>query len=137
MPASDQQHIGVCLSGGGHRASLFGLGALMYLIDADKGPDIAAVSSVSGGSLTNGWVALQTDLTTVRPDEFTELASTLATRIARKGTLWASKLTYLLLLAIAAPVIVAVWVSVAWGTPAAYVAWPIAIAVAAVVAQRR
>ncbi len=137
MPASDQQHIGVCLSGGGHRASLFGLGALMYLIDADKGPDIAAVSSVSGGSLTNGWVALHTDLTTVRPDEFTELASTLATRIARKGTLWASKLTYLLLLAIAAPIVVAVWVSLAWGTPAAYVAWPIAIFAAAVIAQRR
>lgn len=137
MPATDQQHIGVCLSGGGHRASLFGLGALMYLIDAEKGPEISAVSSVSGGSLTNGWVGLQTDLTTVEPREFTALASTLASQIALKGTLWASELTYLLLLAIVAPVAVAVWVSVVWGTPAAYVAWPVAIVLAAVVAQRR
>lgn len=28
--------IGVALSGGGHRASLFALGTLLYLIDAQK-----------------------------------------------------------------------------------------------------
>ena len=31
-------HIGVALSGGGHRATLFGLGAMAYLLDAGKGP---------------------------------------------------------------------------------------------------
>jgi hypothetical protein len=40
-------HIAVALSGGGHRAALFGLGALLYLIDAGKGPEIGCVSSVS------------------------------------------------------------------------------------------
>ena len=28
------QSIGICLSGGGHRATVFGLGALLYLVDA-------------------------------------------------------------------------------------------------------
>ena len=49
--------VGVAISGGGHRAGLFGLGVLLYLADAGKNRDVACVSSVSGGSLTNGYVA--------------------------------------------------------------------------------
>ena len=57
--------IGVALSGGGHRASLFGLGVLLYLGDAHKLPELTSFASVSGGSLTNGYVAQTLDLTTV------------------------------------------------------------------------
>ena len=51
--------IGLCLSGGGHRASIFALGALLYLVDADRHRDVKAISSVSGGSLTSGFFAAQ------------------------------------------------------------------------------
>ena len=72
MPGDDElsaelssvQHIGVALSGGGHRASLFGLGALLYLADAGKGPERSTVSSISGGSITNGYIGATCDLAT-------------------------------------------------------------------------
>jgi NTE family protein len=46
--------IGVGLSGGGYRAMLYHLGAVWRLNDAGLLPRIAAVSSVSGGSITAG-----------------------------------------------------------------------------------
>jgi hypothetical protein len=42
--------IAVTLSGGGHRATLFGLGALMYLVDARANTNVSSIASVSGGS---------------------------------------------------------------------------------------
>src|SRR6187200_2846510 len=89
-----RQHIAVALSGGGHRASLFALGALLYLVDAGKGPELATVSSISGGSITNGHVAATTDLTTVEPAAFWQEMSHLGHQVAAVGTIWASKLTY-------------------------------------------
>jgi Patatin-like phospholipase len=53
--------IGVALSGGGHRASVFGAGLLLYLADAGRQGDVGAIASVSGGSITNGVVAHQMD----------------------------------------------------------------------------
>lgn len=43
---------GLCLSGGGYRAMLFHLGALLRLNEAGRLPGLARVSSVSGGSIT-------------------------------------------------------------------------------------
>jgi Patatin-like phospholipase len=105
LPASrSQQHIGVALSGGGHRASLFGLGALLYLVDAGKGPGLAAISSISGGSLTNGYVGLNSDVTTIDKHEFRKRMQPFAARLATGGTLWASWQTmlYLAVLAVVA-----------------------------------
>lgn len=102
--------IGVALSGGGHRAALFGLGVLLYLVDAQKNREVSSVASVSGGSLTNGVVAQSSNYRSATADEFSEVARSLATTIARRGTLWASPLTKLylavLLLLLAAPVVV-------------------------------
>jgi hypothetical protein len=56
------QHVGVAISGGGHRATMWGLGTLLYLVDADKHREVAAISSVSGGSIANGVVAHEVDL---------------------------------------------------------------------------
>lgn len=53
------RHIGVAMSGGGHRASLWALGAMFYLVDADKQAELSTISSVSGGSITNGVLAQQ------------------------------------------------------------------------------
>lgn len=49
--------IALALSGGGFRASLFHLGALRRLNDAGLLSRLTAISSVSGGSITNGLLA--------------------------------------------------------------------------------
>ena len=60
--------IALCLSGGGYRAMLFHLGALWRLNEAGYLPRLERVSSVSGGSMTNGALALAWDgSTSTRP----------------------------------------------------------------------
>lgn len=49
---------GLCLSGGGYRAMLFHVGSLWRLYETGKLDGIARISSVSGGSITNGVLAL-------------------------------------------------------------------------------
>jgi NTE family protein len=59
-PSGDaaQPGIALCLSGGGYRAMLFHLGALWRLNDAGYLPRLERISSVSGGSMTSGALAL-------------------------------------------------------------------------------
>src|SRR5258706_9526211 len=49
-----EEEVALCLSGGGYRAMLFHMGALLRLNDAGLLRRLARVSSVSGGSLTAG-----------------------------------------------------------------------------------
>lgn len=49
--------IGLCLSGGGFRASLFHLGVLRYLAEANQLSNIKAISTVSGGSIIGAFLA--------------------------------------------------------------------------------
>ena len=56
-----QPGIALCLSGGGYRAMLFHLGALWRLNEAGFLPRLDRISSVSGGSMTNGALALAWD----------------------------------------------------------------------------
>ena len=51
----------ICLSGGGYRAMLFHTGALWRLHQTGLLPKIGIFSSVSGGSIANGWLALNWD----------------------------------------------------------------------------
>lgn len=53
-----QQGTALCLSGGGYRAMLFHLGALLYLNEQGWLPKLDRVSSVSGGSITAGVLAM-------------------------------------------------------------------------------
>jgi predicted acylesterase/phospholipase RssA len=104
--------IAVALSGGGHRATLFGLGVLLYLVDAHRNRAVNSIASVSGGSLTNGYVAQEVDYATVTPEDFWRVAAKLTTQIARRGTLWAAWLTWVYLAALvlaALAVLVGVW----------------------------
>jgi NTE family protein len=52
-----EDQLALCLSGGGYRAMLFHLGVLWYLNDAGYLPQLARISSVSGGSITAGVLA--------------------------------------------------------------------------------
>src|SRR2546426_31543 len=50
--------LGIALSGGGNRAALFSLGALLYIHDTGRNRDVTTITSVSGGSLTNAFLSL-------------------------------------------------------------------------------
>lgn len=50
--ATPTDGIGLCLSGGGYRAMLFHVGAILRLNEARLLPKLCRVSSVSGGSIT-------------------------------------------------------------------------------------
>jgi predicted acylesterase/phospholipase RssA len=88
--ATDDDALCVSLSGGGHRASLFGLGALAYLVDAGLNRRVQAVSSVSGGSITNAYVAQECDFSTTTPLQFEPVIAHMLRTISGRGTLLAS-----------------------------------------------
>lgn len=99
-PLSPLSKVAVALSGGGHRATLFGLGALLYLVDSGVARDVVSIASVSGGSIVNGLVAQEVDFRTTTPNEFGDkVAVPLASRIATRGVLFAAPLTWLFILA--------------------------------------
>jgi len=125
--ANGQPTIGVAISGGGHRASLFGLGALLYLIDAGKGAQVGSVASVSGGSLTNAYFGATVDLSKIDSEGMWDKAKDFAYRIARRGTLWAAPQTYAYLMSIALLVVGAIIVSCRCPWWAIVLAWVIAI----------
>lgn len=118
-PNASGKSLAVSLSGGGHRATLFVLGALMYLVDAKANTYVTSIASVSGGSLTNGLVGQNVNFRETEGTEFrSRVASPLATQIANKGTLFAPfstklYLAILIVTGIVALVIPAI-VPVAW-----------------------
>jgi len=82
-----EKGIGLCLSGGGYRAMLFHLGALWRLNELGYLPKLARVSSVSGGSITAGvlamnWKELRFDAKSGVSPSFTELVVTPVRRLA-------------------------------------------------------
>jgi hypothetical protein len=104
--------IAVALSGGGHRAALFGLGALLYLADSGKSRDVESIASVSGGSLTNGYLAQATDYRTVEPAAVRTAIAPFTRQLARRGTVWPPKglmLGYLVLLLLVLVAAIGVW----------------------------
>ena len=52
-PVQQAGRIRLMLSGGGHRAMIGGIGAILYLVQANWWPRVDEVISVSGGSVTN------------------------------------------------------------------------------------
>jgi hypothetical protein len=81
-------------SGGGHRACVFALGALLYLADAERSREIASISSVSGGSLANGYVAQQLDLPTASAADVGAAVGHVARRVAGCGVLFGAWFTW-------------------------------------------
>lgn len=56
-----EDKIGLALSGGGYRATLFGLGSLIRLNELGMLPKIKTITSVSGGAITAGYLAYKWD----------------------------------------------------------------------------
>ncbi len=57
-PEKLEQGVALCLSGGGYRAMLFHAGAVWRLNELGYLPKLNRISSVSGGSITNGVLAM-------------------------------------------------------------------------------
>jgi hypothetical protein len=76
----------VAVSGGGHRAALFGLGSLLYLTEAGLNTDVSSIASVSGGSMTNGVLVRDTDFNTETSSTLVAKTSNLVHRCAHTGT---------------------------------------------------
>ncbi|MER6401691.1 hypothetical protein ABT263_37475 [Kitasatospora sp. NPDC001603] len=77
--------IGVALSGGGYRATMWGIGALIYLADVGRHREVVAISSVSGGSVANGVVAHETDYRDGPGAEFADRVRPLIRHCAHTG----------------------------------------------------
>jgi hypothetical protein len=101
----------IAISGGGHRASLFGLGALLYLADSGVNADVTSIASVSGGSLTNGYVGAHLDYPALSGRQFEDAVKPLVKRCAVQGTVqWAPEAVALLVGIVAGLVLaVAAW----------------------------
>jgi hypothetical protein len=111
MDQAEPPDIAVALSGGGHRACLFGLGALLYLADAGANAHVTSISSVSGGSIANGAVCARVDFT-ADSEEVEGAVSTIAKKVASRR--WAPTGSWLvaflgILLMVAAASLVGVW----------------------------
>lgn len=83
VPAPEPK-LALALSGGGKRASLFSLGALLAVVEAGYNQSTVAISSVSGGSITNGAVATACDFTEVGKENFRDLVDDLADKLQRR-----------------------------------------------------
>jgi hypothetical protein len=80
--------VGVAISGGGHRATVWGAGALLALADAGIASDITSIASVSGGSITNGVLAHDVDVTTAPAAEIGAVLARLLRQITTEGLFW-------------------------------------------------
>ena len=68
----EDDRLGLALSGGGHRASCWAAGAVLGIVDAQLNERIVSISSVSGGSITNGVLAAGGDLRAAGRDQVEE-----------------------------------------------------------------
>src|SRR5262245_4722309 len=87
----------IALSGGGHRATLATLGALIAIVDRGLAPKVIQVASVSGGSITNAFIAQRCRLERLGPGQLDGIATELATTIIRQGVLTRGWIALLLL----------------------------------------
>lgn len=85
----DEDSIGVALAGGGVRAAMYSLGALMYLVDSGYCQYVTEMSSVSGGSITNAFIGQRINFQKAHehPREFDDVAKDLARTLTEKSLL--------------------------------------------------
>jgi predicted acylesterase/phospholipase RssA len=84
---TEEREVGVAVSGGGHRATVFGLGALLALVDAGLNRRVTSISSVSGGSIANGVAMTGPDFGTATTEEFEAAIGPALRNIAARGVL--------------------------------------------------
>jgi predicted acylesterase/phospholipase RssA len=98
LKTAPPQDIAVSLSGGGHRATLFGLGVLLALVDRGLNKQVKQIASVSGGSIANAFIASQIKFNDAKTtsEVFDKIATELVKIIVHKGVLTRSIIFVLL-----------------------------------------
>jgi hypothetical protein len=115
--------VAVAISGGGYRASAWGLGVLWALVDAGVNADVSMVASVSGGSITNAQVGQGPDYCSISSDEFANRATPYAERLVGRPAAWLGALVVTMLGWLAA------WLLIALERPGVV---PVAVAISLV-----
>jgi len=88
-PEPHSVRVGVALSGGGHRATVWAFGVMLALIDSRTAADVVSVSSVSGGSFAHGVMAHDLRLPSTTAREADAAFAPMTEMIARQGLfLW-------------------------------------------------
>lgn len=82
-----ERDLGVALSGGGHRATVFGLGVLLALVDQGLNTRVGSISSVSGGSIANGIAMAGPDFGNTTVPEFEQHIAPALGAISDRGIL--------------------------------------------------
>ncbi len=95
------------------------------------------MSSVSGGSITNGWVGLKTNLFVAASGDFRTDIAPLAAAVSTKGTLWSAPLTYAYLALMAAILVAATVLCFPLEGLAALAVWVVALVVVGWLARKR
>ena len=108
--------MGVSLSGGGHRATLFSLGALLAVSECASTFRVAWVSSVSGGSIANGVLLRAGGLGAPASDRLARVVLDRLDRLARRRAPFCTVRSMLALLAWTI-VVVALLVALVWTWP--------------------
>jgi predicted acylesterase/phospholipase RssA len=89
MTPTQPAEVSVAISGGGYRASAWGLGVLRCLSDGAMNAKVTMLSSVSGGSLTNAHAAwLATSYSELSADDYKAAARRLEDRLAGRPATW-------------------------------------------------
>lgn len=104
LPYSQESNFSVSLSGGGHRATLYGLGGLMAIVDSGANVRTRQIASVSGGSITNLVVAHACEFNKTDSKEFSAIAKNLFETVS-KGVL-TKPIIWVLVGVLAIPIIV-------------------------------
>ena len=87
ITTTDSAALGLALSGGGVRATLFSLGVVIGLIETGCHRRMRCVASVSGGSILNAVLAHKRSLASLSSiTDFESLASDVAANLAWRGT---------------------------------------------------
>jgi predicted acylesterase/phospholipase RssA len=92
---------------------------------------------VSGGSITNGWVGLKTDLYVAASGDFRTDIAPLAAAVSTGGTVWSAPLTYAYLALMVALLLVATVLCFPLGGIAALAVWAVTLAVVGWLARQR
>ena len=92
---------------------------------------------MSGGSITNGWVGLKTDLYVAASGDFRTDVAPLAAAVSTGGTLWSAPLTYAYLALMVAILAVATFLCFPLGGWAALAVWLVALLLVGWLARKR
>lgn len=100
--------IKVALSGGGHRASLFSLGVLLALVDLGLNKRVTQIASVSGGTITNAFIAYNCQFEDETPKTFDSMAKKLFDIIVTRGILTKFWMLVYIVLLIVPPIVIVI-----------------------------